>query len=558
MALADRTRLDRALAKAVRVEEGLQRLEHEQRRATVLGGVRGRLNNVVCCDWSAHSAQRYKDRNLLCVEVSVATMSRIRKLPLTLFLCALFLGTAGGGQALASHTETTYFEASEELLNAKTRPHAFQQLETLGARALRVELYWADVAPAPDSATPPSFEATNPGLYAWGAYDAVLGEAQRLHWPVLLTVTAPAPRWATSNRKAPYITRPDDKDFREFMTAVARHFGSEVSIYSIWNEPNHPAFLLPQWNSNGTPASPRIYRGLYQAGYEGLQAAGLAHPNVLFGETAPTGYDSVKSLLRREKSRALLHDVAPLEFLREALCLNAHYHKSGSCSELQMTGYAHHAYTLPAGPYYVDPERDSVTLGSLSRLSRALDLAAGAHAIPAHLPIYLTEFGVQSKPNKQLGVPVGQQAQFDAIAEHIAWSNPRVAAFSQYLLRDDPLGGPPGASVRGGVVGFQSGLEYVNGKPKPLYYGWPIPLTVTPHHGGYSLWGLIRAANGPTKLTVLVLTSKHAKPYRTLKTVTTNSLGYWTLSSSTKGVFWRVRWISPSGRRYEGPPIEAY
>ncbi len=62
------------------------------------------------------------------------------------------------------------------------------------------------------------------------------------------------------------------------MTAVARHFGSEVSVYSIWNEPNHPAFLMPQWNSNGTPASPRIYRGLYQAGYAGLQAAGIAHP----------------------------------------------------------------------------------------------------------------------------------------------------------------------------------------------------------------------------------------------------------------------------------------
>ena len=48
---------------------------------------------------------------------------------------------------------------------------------------------------------------------------------------------------------------------------------------------------MPQWNSNGTPASPRIYRGLYQAGYAGLQAAGIAHPKVLFGETAPTGYD---------------------------------------------------------------------------------------------------------------------------------------------------------------------------------------------------------------------------------------------------------------------------
>ena len=52
---------------------------------------------------------------------------------------------------------------------------------------------------------------------------------------------------------------------------------------------------------------------------------------------------------------------------------------------------------------------------------------------------------------------VAKQAEFDAIAEHIAYENPRVAAFSQYLLKDDPLGGAPGSSVHGGTVGFQTG-----------------------------------------------------------------------------------------------------
>ena len=538
------------------VEEGLERLEHEQWGATVALGVRRGLNNVVCSDWCAHSAERYKDRNLLCADVSVATMPKIPRLPLTLLLCVLLLGTAATSDALASHGQVTYFEASNDVLEGRSRARAFAQMQSLGVRALRVELKWGDVAPGPVSAAKPSFNAKDPARYAWGAYDAVLAEAQRLHWSVLLTVTAPAPRWATSNRKAPYITRPDAKDFREFMYAVARHYGSQVAIYSIWNEPNHPAFLLPQWKSNGTPESPRIYRGLYQAGYEGLQEAGLARPKVLFGETAPTGYTTVN--VRREGRKALLHDVAPLAFVRGALCLNPHYRKSGSCGPLQMSGYAHHAYTLPAGPFYVSPQKDSVTLGSLSRLSRALDLAARAHAIPGRLPIYLTEFGVQSKPNKQLGVSVAQQAEFDAIAERIAYSNGRVAAFSQYLLRDDPLGGPPGASARGGVVGFQTGLEYVNGKPKPLYFGWPVPLTVGKRHGGFSLWGLVRPTGGSTKVTVLVRTSKRSGRYRVLKTVTTNSSGYWGFRSSVRGVAWRVRWKSPAGAKYEGPPIRAY
>jgi hypothetical protein len=477
-------------------------------------------------------------------------MSRIRLLLCTLLISAL--GAAAlAGEALASHNEAVFFEASRVLLNPKTRDRAVAQLQHLGVSALRVELYWVDVAPAPKSARRPAFDATNPGNYAWGGYDWLLAKAKELHWTVLLTVTGPVPKWATSTHRD-NLTRPDPAEFEAFMTAVGRHYGSAVGVYSIWNEPNHPAFLRPQFKSNGAPASPRIYRGLYQAGYAGLSAAGLSSPQVLLGETAPTGFDKVN--LRREGKNALLHDVAPLEFLREALCLNAHYRKASSCGSLPSAGYAHHAYTNAAGPYYVPPERDDVMIGALGRLTRALDLAARAGAIPAHLPIYLTEFGVQSRPNRFLGVPVGQQAENDAIAERIAWSNPRVAAFSQYLLRDDPLGGRPGSSVHGGTIGFQTGLEYVNGKPKPLYSAWPVPLAVSKRGGGVSLWGLVRPAGGATQLTVLVAPG-HGRHFRTFRKVSTDSLGGWSLSASVRGANWRVRWTSPTGVRYEGPPI---
>jgi hypothetical protein len=482
-------------------------------------------------------------------------MFRIPKLLLTLLACSLAASALAAPTALASHSQSTFFEGSNQLLSARTRPHALAQMTALGVKALRVELNWYDVAPSPSSASKPAFEATNPGLYAWGEYDKLISEAQAKGWKVLLTVTSPVPRWATSNKKPPYVTKPDPKDFQEFMTAVGLHFASRVSLYSIWNEPNHPAFLLPQWNTNGTPASPRIYRALYQAGYAGLQAAGEVKPRLLFGETAPTGYTTVN--YKREKSKALLHDVAPLVFLREALCLNSHYRKSGSCTPLTAIGYAHHAYTTAAGPLYKPKEKDDVTIGVLSRLSSALSKAAAAHALTSNLPIYLTEFGVQSKPNRYLGVPAGEQAEYDAIAEKIAWANPRVAAFSQYLLMDDPLGGKPGSSVNGGTIGFQTGLEYLGGKPKPLYYAWPVPLTVSKSGHGFSLWGLVRPTTRATKVTVLVQ-RKGSSKYRTLKTVTTNSLGYWTLHSSTQGVHWRVRWISPTHVKYEGPPISAH
>ena len=482
-------------------------------------------------------------------------MPTIRKLLSAVLLSACLAGAVGAAPALASHTQTAYFEASTDLLSPATRAKTVAQLQHLGVKALRIEMSWAEVAPGATAARRPSFTATDPAAYHWGQYDEVIAEAARLKWKVLLTVTSPVPRWATSNGKAPYITRPDPRDFQEFMTAVGLHYGSGVSLYAIWNEPNHPAFLLPQWNSNGTPASPRVYRGLFQAAYAGLQAAGMPHPSILFGETAPTGYETVS--VRREGSKALLHDVAPLLFLRSALCLNSHYRMVGGCSELQMTGYSHHAYTLPAGPFYTWPLADDVTIGSLSRLSNALNLAARAHAIPGGVPIYLTEFGVQSVPNAELGVPVSTQAQFQAIDERIAWENPRVAAFSQYLLKDDPIGGRAGSSVHGGTVGFQTGLEYVNGKPKPLYYSYPVPLTVSPTRHGYALWGLVRPATGSTVLSVYVR-RKGSLSFRLLKKVSTNSLGYWTLNSSTAGQYWQVRWRSPAGVSYNGPAIASY
>ena len=497
---------------------------------------------------------RTSDRNNLRPSVSQPTMLRFR-LTIISLLAVLLLGTAGLGAAAASHNQAVFFEAPRDLIEVTpaARAKALGQLQWLGVKALRVELVWRNVAPSPTSTRKPNFDATNPASYAWGDYDALLAEAQRLKWQVLLTVTAPVPKWATAAKKD-FLTYPNARYFQEFMTAVGKHYGGEVSLFAIWNEPNHPAFLLPQFLSSGKPASPRIYRSLFEAGYEGLKASGIVKPKVLMGETAPVGSDTLSRQYIREKG--LRHDVAPLAFLREALCLNSKYRKSGTCEELPAHGYAHHAYTVGSPTNAKLPERDDVTIGVLSRLSAALDKAAAAHAIPGHLPIYLTEFGIQSYPNHELGVAQPKQAEYDALAEKMAWSDPRVAAFSQYLLRDDKLGGKPGSSVHGGFVGFQTGLEEYGGKRKPLYFGFPVPLVVSRHGHGYSLWGLVRPAVGATEVTVLV-EPKGSHKYRTLAKVHTNSAGAWTLRSSVQGSHWRVNWRSPAGVAYTGTPIGA-
>jgi hypothetical protein len=476
-------------------------------------------------------------------------MPRIRNLTLTLPAIALTCAGAGlaSSSASASRGQVLFFEAPSELLNPASRPSAIQQLQHLGVKALRIELSWYAVAPGHDSARRPSFDAANPSSYQWGAYDSLLQEAKRLRWQVLLTVAPPAPRWATSNGQAPYVSRPDDRDFEEFMTAVGRHYGGIVTDYAIWNEPNEANSLRPQFGANGNPLAPMIYRGLFEAGYKGLQAAGIKAPRVLMGETAPGGF------VRMTKGVPTYSGVAPLAFLRGALCLNARYQKARSCLKLPAYGYAQHPYASNTlGPFYKPRSPEGVTIGTLGRLLTALNKAAKAGAIRSSMPIFLTEFGVMSKPNRYFGVPVAKQAEYDAIAERIAWENPRVAAFSQYLLQDDPL------SKESYVVTFQTGLEYANGAKKPLFYGFPVPLTVTYAPHGYKLWGLVRPAQGKATIVTVLVQRPHSRRYQVLAKVRTGPLGYWTISSKVKGSHWRVRWTSPTGVTYEGPPIGAY
>src|SRR3954451_1060347 len=385
--------------------------------------------------------------------VSPFVMTALRRLlPLALLLVLL----AAVPSAHAAKTEEVTFEAPRDLFDPAQRTSAFDEIAGLGAHALRIVLYWRDVAPDRDSRVKPKLDMSDPSVYDWSKYQPVLDEAKARGWTVQVTASGPVPRWAT-NGAVDNVSRPSPNEFRMFMTALAKHFGSEVARWSIWNEPNHPQFLGPQYDSKHRPASPKIYRGLYAAALRGLAAAGDTKP-VLMGETAPTGTGK---------------DVAPLTFLRGALCLNDNYKKSGKCSNLRIDGYAHHAYTNRSGPLYVPPGPNDVMIGALSRLTRALDKAAAAGVVKKSLPVYLTEFGIQSTPDPFVGVSLQRQAEYRSYSERIAYYNPRVKAFSQYLLTDDE---ERGTTDEQKYSGFESGLRTAAGKAKPSPDGFRLPL----------------------------------------------------------------------------------
>jgi hypothetical protein len=234
------------------------------------------------------------------------------------------------------------------------------------------------------------------------------------------------------------------------------------------------------------------------------------------------------------------------------LCLDSKYRKSKSCGELEADGYAHHAYTTSVGPRFEPDNKDDVTIGVLSRLTSALDKAAKAKALPDDLPIYLTEFGIQSTPDKISGVSLAKQAAYLAISEHMAYVNPRVAAFSQYLLSDDP---PRTEGYKYG--GFESGLRRSDGKVKPAYDGFRLPLAVEIYGSDDVLWGLVRPQRATTKVTIE--RKPKGKSWRKLRTLNTTATGVYSIRTAhKKGQTYRVKWTAADGKEYTGATVQGY
>jgi hypothetical protein len=307
-----------------------------------------------------------------------------------------------------------------------------------------------------------------------------------------------------------------------------------VKLWSIWNEPNLPVFLLPQRAKKGSyPVSPALYRDIYRAAYAGLQASGHGSDTILMGELLPVGKSS-----KTERS-----SIRPLEFLRELACVDARYRpykgkaaKVRGCAgykPLPVSGLAYHPYSLAGGPTITPPNRDDATIGALPRITRTLDRlrAKGRFAGPQRIPLWLTEFGVQTDPPDYLfGAPIKKVPGYLGQSERLAYRNPRVVSYSQYPLVDDR-----------GLAGFQSGLHFASGKPKPaIYLEYKMPILVRARGSSVEFFGGVRAAKSGGSV---VLWSAQGKKVTQLKTVQLGSQGYFDVRLRVPNAGKRVYWF---------------
>jgi hypothetical protein len=488
-------------------------------------------------------------------------------------IAALAATLVSPAAANAARGQLTMMEDSTQLLTLgqTERDFSLDQFKALGTDIVKVRVEWRDIAPDPSATRKPAdFDATDPGAYPagnWNALDAaVQGIVVRGMKPFLM-VGPPSPDWATGGASKKYlgVWKSNPAEYGQFVTAIGRRYSGaneglpRVAMWSVWNEPNHPQFIQPmseRIRGKYVPTAADQYRRLYVAATDAFSATGHAADTILFGEVLPIG----------QTKPGALNTIKPLLWLREFFCLDANYKpfrgsaaRARGCApfpKIVTNGFAMHPYTKPVGPRFHLTSPDDATIGQIARVEKAFDRIARTRRVRKSLPIYSTEFGIQTDPPDCVGfgAPITTQAAIINEAEYDSFVSRRVKTYSQYLLIDDPVltQFEPGSNERYGR--YQTGLLWGQGAvrcespgvrfkyatPKqPTFNAFQTPLYVRKlsRGRGVQIFGRARP-QGRTPTTIEILRSN-----RVVDTVTASGYFLTSLRGSSSGK-WQLRWTA--------------
>ena len=422
----------------------------------------------------------------------------------------------GAGPAQARGLDTVVQDDANLLHRPESEVLAsMTRLAALGVDRVRLTANWAVLTRDPDSETQPRFDAADPAAYEqarWAGIDRAVIAAQATGLKVLIDVGFWAPHWATDDPPGPRArTNVDPAAYAAFVRAtLLRYSGTfalptkttpappssqddlllqgtfgpapssessssftvagdplpRVEQFALWNEPNHPALLLPQWTGSGRgarPASPTVYRRMLAAA---VPAARAVRPDaeLLVGNTSSSGGTPGTGA------------VAPLRFLRELACVDRRLKplRTPACANyrpIDGDGWAHHPYNRNVRPDTpADPRRpDDVSVAQLGKLGLLLDrLARRGRIAPGLKRIHVTEFGYETIPiPRRPRISKLTQARWLTWAEQIASHQRGVVSWAQFLLRDQPPAPVRVSDSTARPFGqFGTGLDEADGTPK--------------------------------------------------------------------------------------------
>lgn len=141
--------------------------------------------------------------------------------------------------------------------------HRLDLIESLGVNDVRLLVPWMFIQNQDPMGGPVDWEQD----LDWAKLDQIVNEVESRGMGIL-GVLQWSPDWATSGDTG--VGHPDNvQDYAAFATAVAQRYGSKITSYEVWNEPNASFF----WN----PVDPVAYTNLLKATYTALK---LVDPNI--------------------------------------------------------------------------------------------------------------------------------------------------------------------------------------------------------------------------------------------------------------------------------------
>jgi hypothetical protein len=359
-------------------------------------------------------------------------------------LTALFVAIVAGAAALASTAAANDrmwmgFHDDPVLRYEGDRQNQLTLAAQSGATMIRTLVEWQRIAPTQPAVASDPFDPA----YKWDDLDELVRNAQIRGQEVLMTVWG-TPGWANGGKR-PQFAPTSMSSFTAFTRALASRYSGlnpgfpYVGFYGIWNESNLGTFLQPQFNAAGKIVSPAIYARLAAAGIAGIKA-GNPRALVAIGETSSNGRD--------RKRVGQTDSVAPATFAKGVATAN---------KRLKFDAWAQHPYPFPvSSPPTQKVRYPNVTLSSLPQLGTDLDKWFGRK----NIPIWITEYGHETRPGEPRGVTQAQQAAYARQAITMAKANPRVQMFIWFVFQDS----------QGSL--WQSGLYNANGTAKPARAPW--------------------------------------------------------------------------------------
>ena len=347
----------------------------------------------------------------------------------------------------------------------------------LGSQFQRLTFSWRAIAP---ETPPPGFEPTNPNdpAYRWGEVDRVLAATLAHGLTPYIGINEP-PVWGQSSPSAGEES-PDPSRLAQFTQAFAtRYDGSQpglpwIRYWEVWNEPNASYFLLPQLQE-GRVVSVENYRTMLN---DSAAAVHAANPEdiVIGGALFPNGV-----------ANSSVTAIAPLEFMRELLCISPGAQPHRTCNtQVSVDAVSVHPYTS-GGPSTLPANPNNVWVANLGSLTSLVQSAQRLGTLISAHPVqtWVTEFGWGSTPPAPAGVPLALERSWVAETLYRAWSA-GVSQFSWYALRDEPMAAP---NAYGGLY-FECPQGIYCDTPKPAASAFRFPFVAYPSARRHVLvWG---------------------------------------------------------------------